>query len=223
MNKINRFILCIIDDVRADHFSILLKKGLMPHCEKLAKNGIYSNNCITDFPSITYPAHATILTGTYTGDYKKELCHGIPLSNWMDRSTFPPTLRSYSSNDLQIYKINQDLGKNCATILEAVEDGNTASIAQFINRGTDYFFPENKIKLILYYLLLMHPIKLKNMIARTNSALVHKLLDTFKRPTRYFDNNEAPVGSLLWFMSSDVLMHNFGFDSLIYKLNLLQI
>ena len=85
MNKINRFIYCIIDNVRAEHLFNFVERGLLPNIKKLMENGIYSKNCITDFPAITYPTQASMITGTYTGDYRKELCHGIPLMNWMDR------------------------------------------------------------------------------------------------------------------------------------------
>jgi hypothetical protein len=49
------------------------------------------------------------------------------------------------------------------------------------------------------------------------------LIDTFKRPKKYFGTKEAPIASLLWFMSSDILMHLYGFDSRIYMKNLYHI
>ena len=74
----------------------------------------------------------------------------------MGRDVAPPILREYASTDLQIYKLNKEMGKNCRTILEMIDDGNTASIAQFVNRGADYIFPESKSKLAMYYLLLKY-------------------------------------------------------------------
>ena len=186
-------------------------------------NGIFSKNCITDFPSITFPTQVSLITGTYTGDFRKELCHGIPLGDWMGRNTSPPHMRRYAANDLQIYKINKDLGSNCQNILEMINEGNKTSIVQFINRGTNYFFPENKIKLIFYYLLLKYSRYYMKMAARVNTNIVYKLLENFKNPRKYFGNNEAPIASLLWFMTSDILMHLFGYDSYNYKLNLIHI
>ncbi|MFX1594296.1 MAG: alkaline phosphatase family protein, partial [Promethearchaeota archaeon] len=104
-----------------------MNKGLLPNLKKLMDNGIYSENCITDFPPITYPTQVSLITGTYTGDFKKEPCHGIPLLNWMDRDVAPPILREYASKNLQIYKINEEMSKNCRTILEMAGEGNTAS------------------------------------------------------------------------------------------------
>ena len=187
------------------------------------ENGIYSENCITDFPPITYPTQVSLITGTYTGDYRKELCHGIPLLNWMGRDVVPPILREYASTDLQIYKLNNEMGKNCRTILEMIDDGNTASIAQLINRGADYVFPERKSKLAMYYLLLKYYPGVKRRFIRSNSVIAQKLISVFEKPKKFFDNSEPPIASLLWFMSSDLLMHKFGFDSDIYRLNLLHI
>ena len=187
------------------------------------ENGIFSENCITDFPSITFPTQQSLITGTYTGDYRRELCHGVPLSDWMGRDTAPPFLRCYAAKDFQIYKMNKDLGSNCQTILEMIDDGNTTSIAQFINRGTDYFFPENKIKLAFYYLLFTRKRILLKLAARANTVIVQKLLENFRNPKKYFGNNEPPIGSLLLFFTSDILCHTFGYDNNNYKLNLIHI
>ena len=223
MNKINRIILCVIDDVRSKHFFDFIDKGLLPNFKKLMENGLYSKNCITDFPSITYPTQISINTGTYTGDYRKELCHGIPLAKWMGRDTKPPFLRDYASKNMQIYKLNEDVGNNCQTILEMVGDENTASISQFLIKGAKYFFPERKTKLAMLYLLLMLLRNRKRIMIRANSIIIQKLLETFKSPKKFFDVNEPPIASLICFISSDLLMHVYGFDSKIYKLNLLHI
>ena len=223
MNKINRFIYCIIDNVRSEHLFEFVEKGQLPNIKKLMSNGIYSKDCITDFPAITYPTQVSMITGTYTGDYRKELCHGIPLMNWMDREKTPPRIRSYAGKGMHVYKLNEDLGNNCKTILEMIKDGNTASISQFINRGGSYFFPERKTKLALLYLLLYYSRNVKKTISRANSVVVQKLLETFTHPSKFFEDNEAPIASLLWFVTSDIFLHLFGYTSHNYKLNLLHI
>jgi hypothetical protein len=225
MNKINRIIYCIIDDVRASHFFKFIDKGLLPNFKKLMETGIYSKNCITDFPSVTFPTQPTQLTGTYTGDYRKELCHGIPLYNWMGRDFAPPILRDYGAVDLQVFKINEDLGPNCRTILEMVGDGNKTSIPQFVNRGTDFKIPKNKIQVVYFYLLINAGGKRNEtkMMSRINTAPVVWLIENFKKPKKFFGNNEAPIASLLWFLTSDIIQHWYGYDSRLYKLNLMHI
>ena len=227
MNQIKHIIFCIIDDVRSEQFFKLLDDGSLPNLKLLMNTGIYSKNCITDFPSLTYPTQVSMLTGTYTGNYLEELCHGVPSFHWMGRNKDPPFLRSYNSigsdERIQVYKLNDDLGKNCKTLFEMVGDGNTVSISQFISRGVDYLFPERKTKLILYYLLIKHSYNINKYILKANLVAVKKLLKTFENPKRFFNINEAPVASNLLFVSSDVMMHLYGFDSELYKLNLLHI
>jgi hypothetical protein len=227
MNKINRIIFCIIDDLRSEHLFELLYKNLLPNIKKLMDNGIYSQNCITDYPSITYPTQVSMITGTYTGDYQKELCHGVPSFHWMDRSFLPPILRDYgtygSDEHIQLYKLNEDIGENCRTLPEMIDEGNKASIGQFINRGSHYFFPERKIKMALYYLLIRYSGNIKKVMLLANHVLVKKLLNTFRKPKNFFENNDPPICSLLLFFSSDILMHLYGYDSRIYRLNLMHI
>jgi len=187
------------------------------------ENGIYSENCVTDFPPITYPTQVSIITGTYTGDFRKEPSHGVPLLNWMNRNVTPPILREYGSKNLQIYKINEEMENNCRTILEMAGDGNKASIAQFINRGSNYVFPERKTKLAMFYLILKYFPSVRRRLIRSNSIIAQKLIKVFATPRKFFNNSEPPIVSSIWFMSSDLLMHKFGFDSYLYKLNLIHI
>lgn len=227
MNSVNRFIYCIIDDVRADQFFRLIKKGILPNFQNFYGEGIYSNNCITDFPAVTYPTQVSMITGAHTGDYRKELCHGVPLYNWMERAVAPPFLRSYgtygSDEQIQIYKMNEDIGENCQTILEMIEEGNKASILQFINRGADYFYPESKLKLAFYYLVLSRSRNVEKYLYRINSIVVQKVLETFKHPKRFFNSNEVPIASLIWFVSSDILLHLYGSNSIQYLRNMIHI
>ena len=223
MDKINRIILCIIDNLRSNQLFKLIERCLLPNFKRLIERGIYSKNCVTDFPSITYPTQVSIITGTYTGDYKNELCHGVPLYNWMGRDTSPPFLRSYGSNNLDIFHMNKDLGNNCQTLFEMINNGNKSSITQFINRGVDYFFPENKLKLVLFYLYIKNSFNISKTMARANNIAVNKLLDNFIKPKKYFDTNEAPICSMIWFMSPDILLHKYGSNDKRYKLNLLHI
>jgi len=227
MNQIKNIIFCIIDDIRSDQFFKLIDEGSLPNLKWLMNDGIYSKNCITDFPSLTYPTQVSMMTGTYTGNYLEELCHGVPSFHWMERSEVPPFLRSYNSigsnERIQIYKLNDDLGNNCKTLFEMVGEGNTVSISQFINRGVSYLFPERKTKLILYYLLIKHSHNINKYILKANLIAVKKLLKTFEKPKKFFDTKEVPIASNLLFVSSDVMMHLYGFDSELYKLNLFHI
>jgi len=227
MNQLKYVIFCIIDDVRSDQFFKLVNEGVLPNLKRLIHTGICSKNCITDFPSLTYPTQVSMLTGTYTGNFLKEPCHGIPAFNWMGRNVFPPYLRSYNSigsdERIQVYKLNDDLGENCKTLFEMVGEGNKVSISQFISRGVNYIFPERKMKLIMYYLLIKYSRNIIKYVIKANLVAVKKLLNTFENPKKFFETKEAPIASNLLFISSDILLHLYGSDSEIYKLNLYHI
>jgi hypothetical protein len=227
MNRINHAIFCIIDDVQSAYLFNLIEGKFLPNIKKLIDNGMFSRNCITDFPAVTYPTQDSMITGTYTGNYLKEPCHGVPSYYWMDRGVKPPRLRdygSYGSNQLiQIYKMNEDLGDNCRTLPELIKEGNSASIVQFISRGTSYLFPEAKGKLIIYYLMLYHFRNRIKHALQANLVTIKKLIALFIKPKKYFETKEPPIVSLLFFFSSDILMHLYGFDSIFYKLNLIHI
>ncbi|MHA1241415.1 MAG: alkaline phosphatase family protein, partial [Promethearchaeota archaeon] len=68
----------------SDQFFKLINDGSLPNLKRLMNEGVYSKNCITDFPSLTYPTQVSMMTGTYTGNYLEELCHGVPSFHWMD-------------------------------------------------------------------------------------------------------------------------------------------
>ena len=59
--KVKQIILIIIDDVRASHLFDLMNQEKLPNIANLAGNGILSQNCITSFPSVTFPCYPNIL------------------------------------------------------------------------------------------------------------------------------------------------------------------
>lgn len=56
-------ILISIDGLRPDFY--LEDKWRAPNLKKLMKEGVYANGIRSVFPSVTYPAHTTIITGAY--------------------------------------------------------------------------------------------------------------------------------------------------------------
>ncbi|MFW9781692.1 MAG: alkaline phosphatase family protein, partial [Candidatus Heimdallarchaeota archaeon] len=67
-SKVNQIILIILDDIRSSHFFDLMGKNRLPNLSKLAESGIVCKNCITSYPSITFPCYSNIITGAYS-DY----------------------------------------------------------------------------------------------------------------------------------------------------------
>ncbi|GAI56265.1 unnamed protein product, partial [marine sediment metagenome] len=60
-----------------------------PNIAQLAESGISCQNCITSFPSITYPCYTNIVLGAYSGYYPIE-GSGIPMYHWV--GSILPTL-----------------------------------------------------------------------------------------------------------------------------------
>jgi hypothetical protein len=84
-NLVNQIILILIDDLRGAHLFDLINKGKAPNIAQIANNGISSENCITSFPSITFPCYSNIILGSYSGYFPKE-GSGIPMYHWVGRS-----------------------------------------------------------------------------------------------------------------------------------------
>jgi len=192
--KVNHVILIIIDDIRAEHLFALLDSGRLPNMATLAKNGISCRNCITSFPSITYPCYSNIVVGSYSGYYPKE-GSGIPCYHFVARSDPPskgdklPIIRFYGSGR-HLKELNNDLGNNVQTIFEQAGEGNFLSSLNIVYRGSEIVVPND--------------FKSKTIFKNAEEA--------YATPRKYFANNEAPKVSIIYIPKTDELMHNKGFD-----------
>ena len=61
-NSSNNLIIISLDALRADDIEIMKK---LPNFSMLIQNGAYAKKVKTIYPSLTYPAHTTIVTGNY--------------------------------------------------------------------------------------------------------------------------------------------------------------
>ncbi|MHA1488938.1 MAG: alkaline phosphatase family protein [Promethearchaeota archaeon] len=192
--KVNQVVLIVIDDVRASHLFDLMDNGKLPNIAQLAKSGIMSRNCITSFPSITFPCYSNIIIGAYSGYYPKE-GSGIPTYHWINRSDPPskskrlPFIRSYSPAS-GIRRINNDLGANVQTIFEQAGKGNLLSAMNIVNRGSIFQPPK------IY-----------------NTEMILKIVEeAFQTPEKFFSTKEVPKVTACYVPKTDDLMHHRGFD-----------
>ena len=213
-SKVNQVILVIIDDVRSSHLFGLMEKGKLPNIKSLVDNGIYSRNCITSFPSITYPCYANIVLGTYSGYYPKE-GSAIPTYHWVGRTDPPaedgplPIIREY--NGIQAFEIANDLGPNAKTIFEQAGDGNMLSVLNMVKNGS-YFYPGSMIKIGLAYLWFA---MVKKNVASSDPRilkLVEKVYREPKKRKKFFGNTEVPRVTVAYIPGTDDLMHHKGYD-----------
>ncbi len=193
-SKVNQVILIILDDVRASHLFDLINQGKLPNISELAGKGVSSQNCITSFPSVTFPCYPNIITGCYSGYYPIE-GSGIPSYHWVARTDPPserkklPFIRNYDERS-HLWKIGKDLSPNCKTIFEQAGEGNFLSSLNIIFRGSYFEAP-------LEY----------------NAELIFKTAEEgYKNPARYFDSKEVPKILAIYIPQTDELMHNKGFD-----------
>ncbi len=193
--KVNQVILIVIDDVRASHLYGWINRGKLPNMAQLAKNGISCQNCITTFPSITYPCYCNIITGAYSGYYPKE-GSGIPTYHWVNR-TDPPTsegkklpfIRNYGDGR-QVWKISKDLGPNVQTIFEQAGEGNFLSALNVIFRGSLFQTP-------------------KKFETETTLKTIE---EAYQEPEKFFSIKEVPKITVGYIPKTDDLMHHKGFD-----------
>ena len=190
--NINNVILILMDDVRASHLFDLMKEGKLPNISKLANNGISCQNCITSYPSITFPSYSNVILGAYSGYYPKD-GSGIPMYHWVARSDPPgegkfPDIHNYSSGRY-IRKINKDIGVNVKTIFEQAGEGNFLSSLNLINRGSKLIPPEEY----------------------TTLSILKTVENVFKNP-RKFQFGEVPRVTVAYVPKTDDLMHHKGFD-----------
>ncbi|MHA1877827.1 MAG: alkaline phosphatase family protein [Promethearchaeota archaeon] len=191
--RVNNVILIFIDDVRAGHLFELIENGKAPNIAKLARGGISCQNCVTSYPSITFPNYSNLITGSYSGYYPKE-GSGIPEYHYLTR-TDPPSEGSRYPKIINcgagsLYKLNKQLGPNCKTIFEQVEeDENHFSSCNIVSRGSKLISPS----------------------PYTTEVILNNVAKAFKHPDE-FDFSEPPIVTVAYVPYTDHLMHLMGFD-----------
>ncbi len=193
--KVNQVILIILDDVRAEHLFKLMNEGKLPNMKEVAENGISCSNCVTSYPSITFPCYGNIVTGSYSGYFPKE-GSAVPMYHWLNRmdppstSKKPPFIRNYGDWS-KVLKINKDIGKKVKTIFEQAPEGNMLSSFCFLYRGALFVVGKTVFDL---------------------EGIFKHIADAFEHPRNYFPNNEVPLITVGYVLHTDDLMHKLGFD-----------
>ncbi len=211
-SRVNQVILILIDDVRSSHLFGLMDQGKLPNLAALAKSGMSSRECITAFPSITYPCYPTIITGSYTGFYPKDGM-GIPSYHWVARTENPsedmplPEIRNYGVG-FSAWKLNEDIGSSVKTIFEQAGEGKFYSALNLISRGS-INYPSSKATVVIGYIWYM-------FIKRNISSLDWRPLDlverVFRNPKLISDTNEIPKVTVAYIPGPDDLLHHKGYD-----------
>lgn len=104
-----------------------MAKGSLPNIRSIINQGIYIENGIGSFPSMTGYAYYPFITGRPATD------SGILGLRWFDRSLDKGNLRNYVGRT-NVW-LNQDIVDSIPTFFELSEDEYTCSINSFMNRG----------------------------------------------------------------------------------------
>ena len=143
MSSPSKLVLVVIDALKPEMLDRAIATGRAPALERIRDEGVYVNDVVASFPSVTPVCAATIATGT--GPHE----HLIPSMNWYHRaeeryveygSSFSATrqfgvLRSLTDT---VYRMNAEhLSNETLTVFESLDDigVRTAGTTYLIYRG----------------------------------------------------------------------------------------
>jgi hypothetical protein len=144
-----KVVLAVIDSLKPEMLDRAIAEGRAPALKALVERGVYINDCVSAYPSVTPVASATIATGT-TPD-----AHHIPAMNWYLRgehryveygSSFPATRAFGVVRSLfdTVYNMNlAHLSRTTPTVFEQLDDAGvrTACTTYLIYRGRHRHVP----------------------------------------------------------------------------------
>jgi predicted AlkP superfamily pyrophosphatase or phosphodiesterase len=138
-----KLVLVVVDAMKQSMLERAIAAGRAPAMELVRERGVYVDDCVAAFPSVTPVCAATITTGVGPDE------HGIPSMNWYHRdearyveygSSFSASrqfgvVRSLTDT---IYRMNSEhLSGNVQTVFESLDDADvrTAGTTYLIYRG----------------------------------------------------------------------------------------
>jgi hypothetical protein len=138
-----KLVLCVIDGIAPEMLERTIEEGRAPTLKRLVEDGVYVDDCVSNFPSITPVCAATIATGVRQDE------HLIPNMNWYHRgeSRYVEYGSSFSASRTfgihrslldTIYNMNlQHLSPDVPTVFESLDDADvrTAGTTFLIYRG----------------------------------------------------------------------------------------
>lgn len=202
----NKYMIIIsFDAVSSDDLKIL---KTLPNFKELINNGSLIENVQSIYPTLTYPAHATIVTGKYPKN------HGI-----IDNTKFK--LNDFNPN---WYWFRKDI-KGDTLYDEAKKKGLTTCSLLWPVTGKSsitYNFPEifptksyhNQIIMSAYSGSLKYELELNNLFGHIRKGLTQPALDDFVlESTKHTIEKYTPNLMLIHFTDVDTNRHNYGYDS----------
>jgi hypothetical protein len=162
-----KLVLCVIDAMSPAMLERAVAEGAAPMLERLIDGGVYVDDCVSAFPSVTPVCAASIITGRAQDD------HLIPAMNWYHRdeeryveygSSFRSAQRFGIARQLTdtVYNMNRaHLSQATETVFESLDDAGvrTAGTTYLMYRGRYRHDPQRDTALTRVAAALMrHPV-----------------------------------------------------------------
>ncbi len=162
-----KLVLCVIDALKPSMLERAVAVGRAPALAELMRRGVYVDDCVAAFPSVTPVCAASIATGTWQDE------HHIASMNWYLReetryveygSSFRAAQRFGFARQLTdtVYNMNRaHLAADVPTVFELLDDADvrTAGTTYLMYRGRHRHEPQRATALTrLASTLMRHPV-----------------------------------------------------------------
>ncbi|MCD4783893.1 MAG: alkaline phosphatase family protein [Candidatus Eremiobacteraeota bacterium] len=219
-NKIFKHCVLInIDGCRRDLLYEMIDSGELPVFGRLFGHGLRFTNATTVFPTITFAAQASGITGAYPAN------HGILSNMWMDRGKTDPPIYNYTDNffhaaDVYGYSLiglpriffsntnkpglaDRHLSKEIETIYQSAGRKNMRSVVAFhqFARGAEKRIRPKPLDMIRYFFGNIFP----GQFSVFDESMTVRLINEMKK-------NDPPEILFIYFAPSDGAGHWWGAD-----------
>ena len=183
----------------------------LPALSDLAANGVFCRNVRTVYPTVTYPIHASLITGCYPD------AHGIGHNQPFQPDTAPEMRRWYwSLSDIRVKTLHQaarEAGMTTASVLWPAS-GRT----RWIQRNFPEVLPlpgENKVLKMLRYASPCWVLRTELLYGRQRKSIQQPDLDDYAALLceKLYASRRPPEVLTVHLVDCDAMRHRFGAES----------
>ncbi len=183
----------------------------LPALSALAEGGVFSDHVQTVYPTLTYPIHASLLTGCYPDT------HGVAHNQPFQPDT-PPRMRAWywSIGDIKVRTLHQaakEKGMDVASILWPVTGKNP-----FVRRNFPEVLPlpgENAVLKMLQYASPLWILRMELTYGKTRKSIRQPDLDDYAALLceKLYASSRPPEMLTVHLVDCDAMRHKYGTDS----------
>ena len=183
----------------------------LPALSALAEGGVFSDHVQTVYPTLTYPIHASLLTGCYPDT------HGVAHNQPFQPDT-PPRMRAWywSIGDIKVRTLHQaakEKGMDVASILWPVTGKNP-----FVRRNFPEVLPlpgESAVVKMLQYASPVWILRMEALYGKTRKSIKQPDLDDYAALLceKLYESRRPPEALTVHLVDCDAMRHKYGADS----------